>query len=128
QRRLEEGGRYLGIPGNGDFGTSPDEGERADDRHSVLAQCPGNRVRYSLSLLPEATRFAVDHSATSLARARDALEGRGEHPTLPTGRRGLQARAPRLCGIATYRPQPRPVDASTVYRSALLPDARPPRS
>src|SRR5262249_30810138 len=50
-RRLEEGGRYLGIPGSGDFGTSPDEGERADDRHSVLTQCPGNRVRYILTML-----------------------------------------------------------------------------
>ena len=51
QRRLEEGGRYLGIPGNGRFGTSPTWASETDARHSVLAQCPGNRVRYKVSAL-----------------------------------------------------------------------------
>src|SRR5262245_43601333 len=50
QRRLQEGGRYLGIPGNDDFRTARTERIHPDDRRSVLTQCPRDRVRYILGL------------------------------------------------------------------------------
>ena len=47
QRRLDEGGRHLGIPWNRDFAAPREGSERVDDHQLSAAQCPGNRVRYN---------------------------------------------------------------------------------
>jgi len=51
---LRRGAAIWVFPGTAVFGTSRTERINPDDRHSVLTQCPRNRVRYKYLKLLEA--------------------------------------------------------------------------
>jgi hypothetical protein len=72
QRRLEEGGRYLGTPRNRDFGAPRSEREDVTRSQLRCTPCPGNRVRYTYAFIG-LVYFAVDFA---LANIRALLERR----------------------------------------------------
>src|SRR5882724_9060535 len=63
QRRLVEGGRYLGIPRNRGCAAPREGSERVDDHPLSLAHCPGNRVRYKRFVILERGTAVCDNTS-----------------------------------------------------------------